>query len=259
MLGTLALAFWFFLPLEMDAAQTANNLPRPPCDGPVHPAFPLVDALPNVEFWKSQALGADWVSFTCTGWDGGGAVLLLGLAGRFTSRRDTDAMLARIGAISDLRNIRYWSVTDRSWNSLFTEATALTAVDPLAIREDFSPSEIRSRMPLYFLATENRVNDRTISRLTLKDIAPDHIVLEITNATPVRWYWFVLMPAHTMRTLYFLDRQADGSWLFYSLARADASSLLSRFVSRASYVNRAVAMYRHLAEIPTDRAPPAAP
>ena len=260
MWGRLALAFSLMVSLVgiFDAARSAINLPRPPCEGAAYPAIPATGALPNVEFCTTQALGADWMPPACTGWDRG-AALAVALAGQFASNRDTDAMLARIGAISTLRAVRYWSVTDKAWTSLFLEATALTAPDPRATRGDFSPAEIRSGAPLYFLSADNRSSDGTISRLALKDIAPDRIVLEMTNASPVRWLLFTVMPVGGMRTLYFLNRQGDGSWRFYSLTRAADSSFLSRFVSRPSYINRAVAMYRYVADIPTDREPPAAP
>lgn len=261
MLGRLALAsslVFLWLAGISDAAGPANNLPRPPCEGSAYPAFPAPGAAPNVELWTAEALGADWMPPACTGWNKG-AALVVALTGQFPSSRDTDAMLARIGAISSLRAVRYWSVTDKAWQSLFLEAAALTAPEKPATRGDFTASDIRGNAPLYFLSADNRSSDGTISRMALKNIAPGHIVLEMTNTSPVRWFWFVVMPAGAMRTLYFLDRQGDGSWRFYSLSRADNSSLLSRFVSRASYINRAVAMYRHMAEIPTDRDPPAAP
>ena len=261
MWGRLALAFSLavFLAGILDAARSSTNLPRPPCEGAAYPTIPSTGALPNVEFWTTQALGADWMPPACTGWDKGG-VLVVALAGQFASSRDTDAILARIGAISGLRTVRYWSVTDKDWTPLFVRATGLSTPDAKAARGDFSAAELRGGVPLYFLSDDNRASNETITRFVLKNIGPDRIVLDMSNVTPMRWFGLSVVPAGGVRTLYFLDRQRDGSWRFYSLSRvSEVSSLLFRFVSPASYVNRAVAMYRHLAEIPPDRDPPAAP
>jgi len=57
---------------------------------------------------------------------------------------------------------------------------------------------------------------------------------------------------------WLLDHRPDRSWDFYSLTRIlNASLILPRLVTGPSYVNRAVAMYRYIVGIPTDRDPPA--
>ena len=69
-----------------------------------------------------------------------------------------------------------------------------------------------------------------------------------------------LIPAGDLQTLYFLDRQTDGSWQFYNLTRVlNPSPLLTHLMTGPSYINRSVAMYRYIAGIQTDREPPAAP
>ncbi len=242
------------------SATTAPAGPRTPCSAAPYPAFPAPNGSPNVELWSGEELGANWTPPSCTGWESSPADLVVALAGRFASGSDADGLLDRIGRISGLSAVRYWSVTDKEWNPLFVRAIALGTPDPAAVRGDFSADEIRRGAALYFLATDNRLGNGTITRLILTANGPGHIVLETTNVSPLRWYWFVVTPAGGARTLYFLDRQSDGSWQFYSLSRiSQVSSLFSRFVARESYVNRAVAMYRYMADIPTDRDPPAAP
>lgn len=196
----------------------------------------------------------------CSGWMTGPTSLMVALAGHFTSGSDAGAMLARIGMISALRDVRYWSVTEKKWNSLFISATSVSSANPSAPRGDFATSEFHTGSDLYFLTSDNRLTKDMVMRLRTKDVGPRSIVLETTNITPVSWLAFTLVPAGDMQTLYFLERQPDGSWQFYSLTRVlNASSLLSHLVTGPSYVNRSVAMYRYIAGIPTDRDPPAAP
>lgn len=241
-------------------AWAAGSVPQLPCGMPAYPVFPATDGPPNVEVWTGGELGADWNPPACSGMDKVPTAFAVGLAGHFASELDTDGLLARVGSISNLRTVRYWSGTDRRWNPLFVEASGLAGPDPASTRGDFSADDIRSGAPLYFLSKDNRSGNAAVTRIALKDIGPGHIVLEMANVSALRWWVFELEPAGGMQTLYFLDRQSDGSWRFYSFARARASSfLLIRFIPRSSFVNRAVAMYRYIAGVPTDRDPPAAP
>ena len=169
-------------------------------------------------------------------------------------------MFAHIGTISALPAIRYWSVTDKRWNPLFTRATALSGPDAKTTRRDFVPAEFRAGSDLYFLSVDNRVGSDLVTRLHTTNADPERIVLDTTNVSPLRWIGVTIVPAGGMQTVYFLDRQMDGSWAYYSLTRIQkASVLLSGLVSGPSYLNRAVAMYRHFAGIPTDRDPPVSP
>jgi hypothetical protein len=66
----------------------------------------------------------------------------------------------------------------------------------------------------------------------------------------------VLHPGE-MQSIYFLDRESDDVWRYYSIVRTgkNANGLIAG--NEASSVNRAVAFYRYLAGIPTDQEPPA--
>jgi hypothetical protein len=67
-----------------------------------------------------------------------------------------------------------------------------------------------------------------------------------------------LFPPGEAQSVYLLERESPDIWRYYSLARTGkkASSLTEGH--DASLINRAVAYYRYLAGIPTDREPPAA-
>ena len=241
------------------AAISAAEKPRPPCGSEPYPAYPALGAPPAIMLWKEAEL-TGWtlppaprgrVAPQRLSWD---------LPAIFAIAGDADAMLARIGAISSLRDVRYWSITDKQWNTLFTRARALEGPNPKKPRGDFSASEMRADRDVYFLAADNRSGDNAVSRLHVREADSGHIVIETANVTPLRWMFISFAAPGNIQTWYFLDREAGGSWRFYSLTRVQyASTFFVRFVPAESYINRALAMYRHLAGIPTDRDPPPGP
>jgi hypothetical protein len=234
--------------------------PRLPCGIASYPAVPALDARPNIGLWTAKTLGKGWAPPACTGWLTAPTALVVAVAGHFTDGRDLDAMLARIGTISALREVRYWSVTDKRWNALFIRPTSIGSADSKTPRSDFSATEIQSGGALYFQSFDSHLSGELITRLSTKELGAERIVLEMANVSPMRWLAFTIVPPGGMQTLYILDHQSDGSWQFYSLTRiVNASSFLSQLVTGPSYVNRAVAMYRYIAGIPTDRDPPAMP
>src|ERR1700704_578137 len=251
-----SLAIVFVLGSAAVAAISASEKPRSPCGVEPYPAYPALDAPPVVVLWTEAEL-AGWSPPSCTAWPTGSATLAVGLAGHFSNTGDANAMLARIGAISALREVRYWSITDKQWNALFTRTSALAGPDPKKLRADFSASEMRTGRDAYFLTVDNRSGDDAVSRLRIREANDDHIVIETSNVTPLRWMFLSFAAPGNIQTWYFLDHEATGSWRFYSLTRVlYGSSFFARFVQGESYVNRAVSMYRHLAGIPTDRDPP---
>src|SRR5205085_11706255 len=121
-----------------------------------YPALPNLDAPPEVAVWTSDTLAEAWAPPACTGWKAGATNLVVAVAGHFSSGPNADAMLARLAKISLLADIRYWSVTDKTWDTLFLRATSLRGPDQNAPREDFTSAELRAGQPLFFLTIDNR-------------------------------------------------------------------------------------------------------
>src|SRR4051794_3832352 len=98
--------------------------PPSPCAGP-----PSLDAEPGrppvVQVWSGGTLGETWRPAACMGWTSPGFRVLVAITGTF---RDATAAgpLGRLGAISALPEMRYWSVADGVWEPLVSKATALT-------------------------------------------------------------------------------------------------------------------------------------
>jgi len=236
------------------------QFPEPPCAVKPVPDYPPVGNASNVKLWTMSDLGPNWTPPKCTSWRRGEATIVTGLARRFKYAGSADAMLARFGAISLLVEVRYWSVTDSHWNNMFARAVALDGQDPKKKRMDFSAAELRSGRTFYFDAADNRSGKDAVSRLHVTTADSEHLVVETENVTPLRWAFLTYAAPGNFQTWYFLDRDSDGTWRFYSLTRVlYASSLFSSVIPDKSYINRAEAMSRHFLDLPTDRDPPAAP
>ncbi len=240
-------------------AVTLSGTVLPPCEGEPNPRYPALGAPPAITL-STATDPANWVIPSCTAWHGNSATLVVGLAARFHSPPDAGVLLTRIGAISSLRSVRYWSVTDRQWNAMFTHATALEGSGPEKARGNFSAAELRSGHEFYFLAADNRSRYETVSRLRLSEEDNGRIIVEIENVTPLRWLLLSFAAPGDVQAWYFLDHENADSWRFYSLTRVQyASRWFAEVIPDASYINRALAMYRYIAGIPTDRDPPAVP
>lgn len=61
-----------------------------------------------------------------------------------------------------------------------------------------------------------------------------------------------------MQSIYFLDRESENVWRYYSIVRIgkNANQILTR--NESSAINRAVAFYRYMVGIPAEQEPPAA-
>lgn len=74
----------------------------------------------------------------------------------------------------------------------------------------------------------------------------------------MRYLFVTLFHPGEMQSIYFLDRESDYVWRYYSIARTGRKASRLAAGHEASSINRAVAFYRSLAGIPTDLEPPAA-
>lgn len=227
----------------------------PPCRGVSHPASPGPGAPPQVQVWNSGELPAAWRPPACTGWTTRSFKMLIALAGSFRHDGDAEALLGRFGAVSILTEIRYWSVSDSAWRPLVTEATALSAPDPDRRRADFTAAEMAAGDDLFFAQSDNRSSNEVVYRLRVLEMRPGRLVIQAENVSAVRLLLLSLFEPGDIQIVYFLERRSPGVWDYYSLTRTNP-----RFGGHvASYINRAVAAYRHIAGIPTDRDPPLAP
>ena len=153
--------------------------------------------------------------------------------------------------------MRYWSTTHNGWRTLIVKANALSGSEPGRRRQDFTPDEMREGKVLYLEQVDN-LSGRATYRMHIAEVSADRLVFDVENVSVMRYYFVTLFRPGEMQSVYFLDRESDNVWRYYSIARTgrNASRLATGHAS--SSINRAVAFYRSLVGIPTDREPPAA-
>jgi hypothetical protein len=167
-----------------------------------------------------------------------------------------EGLLRHIGAISELTGMRYWSTTRKRWQTLIVDAYALSAETGNRRRKDFSMDEMAEGRSLYFQQADN-VSGRAVYRMRVLTASPDRLVVETENVTTMKYLLLPVFPPREMQSIYFLEREPDDVWRYYSISRTGRNASWLTAGHQASSINRAVAFYRYLAGIPTDQEPPA--
>ena len=211
---------------------------------------------PAVQIWTETKIDRGWVPPACSGWMMIGARSLVEISGRLEIKGGSAGILERFGAISASIGVRYWSATTKRWKTLITGAYALDGTDHA--RGDFAPTEMLPGNTLHYFQSDNGAGASRY-RLRVIAISSDRIVLTVENATTIRFLLLPLFGPGELQTLYVLERVSEAEWQYTSLTRTavSASALTDAYTDSA--INRSIAMFRHIAGIPTDQEPPAAP
>lgn len=227
----------------------ATDPPQPPCGAAPFPNYPLLGSPPQTAVWTPRELDA-WDP-GCAGLSRGAFTVIVALAGRFREDAGADGILARIGAISTLTDTRYWSITDQRWQPLIVKAFALGEPTGVHPRPDFTAGELRATGDHYFMQSDNRIGTDVVYRLRIEEASSGRIRFSTENVGPVKWLGIPLLAGGAIQSTYFLDREPEGVWKFYSLTRIGPTlPLLGFLVRRESYLNRAAALFSHLAGLP---------
>jgi hypothetical protein len=219
--------------------------PQPPC-GAESVAYPAPDSPPIVKYWSDSSFSRNWKPPACTGWTTTGFRSLTVVAARFRYAGDAADLLRKIGTISNLAGIRYWSTTLKQWLTLIVNAHALS-----------NTSELKQGQTILFEQTDN-LSGKGLYRMHLAEATEDRIVYDVENVSTMRYYFVTTFHPGDLQTVYFLDREPEGVWRYYSIVRTGLNANRLTAGHEASSINRSVAFYRYLAGIPTDREPPAA-
>ena len=236
---------------------SAQSGPQPPCGMEPVPPYPGLDNPPTVTFWSEAAFGHDWKPPACTGWADVGFSTLTTTVARFRYTSGAGGLLSHVGAISELAGMRYWSTTHKQWQTLIVNAHAVAASQPTQRREDFTPDEMKEGKVLYLEQADN-LSGAAIYRMHIAEVSADRLVFDVENVSVMRYLFLTLFHPGEMQSIYFLDRESDNVWRYYSIARTGRNASRLATGHEASSINRAVAFYRSLAGIPTDQEPPAA-
>jgi hypothetical protein len=232
--------------------------PQPPCGRAPIPSYPALGEPAVVTSWSKADFGNDWIPPACTGWTDVGFTTLVTTVARFRQTARAEEVLRRVGAISELTGMRYWSIGHKKWQTLVVDAYALTGAESAQRRADFTSGEVKQGEVLYFEQVDN-LSGKAVYRLHIAEASADRIVFSVENVTTMRYLFLAIFHPGEIQSTYFLDRESDGVWRYYSIMRTgrNANQLIAG--KPASSVNRTVAFYRHFVGIPTDQEPPAAP
>jgi hypothetical protein len=231
--------------------------PMPPCGMEPIPAYPDVNEEAVVKSWSKSDLGHDWKPPVCTDWAEVGFTTLVTIAARFPHTSKAEGLLRHIGSISELAGMRYWSTTHKQWRTLIVDAYALTDSKHGQRRKDFTPAEMKEGSVLYFEQVDN-LSGKSIYRMHIIEASASRLVFDVENVSTMRYYFVPIFHAGELQSVYFLDRESDKVWRYYSIVRtgSKANGLIAG--NESSSVNRAVAFYRSLVGIPVTQEPPAA-
>jgi len=141
---------------------------------------------------------------------------------------------------------------------LVSSAAAIAGLKSPRPRADYSAGELATGDDRYYLIADTRSRRATTYRLRLREVRPGRVVVETSNVDAIKQWGITLYAANGLDTWYFLDERSPGVWAYYSITRVLPANLLVEGHEK-SYINRAVALYRHYMHLPTDAEPPAAP
>ena len=224
-----------------------------PCGGQPIPDYPSLEQAPVVRVWDR----VDWTPPSCTGWKPAEASTLVVTTARFRNPAGVDGLRRRVGAVSTLKGLPYWSTSNGRWQPLIVDAYALSGPAAEQRRKDFAVDEIAAGRTVYLLQEDNLAG-KAVYRMEIVSASPERLVFRTENHAVIRYLGLPILAAGEIQSLTFLDRDADGVWRYYSIARTGKGASLLTGGHEASIINRAVASFRYLAGIPADQEPPAA-
>ncbi len=204
-----------------------QNAPQPPCGHQPTPPYPDVVEIAVVKSWSESDLGSDWKPAVCTGWSQIGFKRLVSISSRFLSTSTTSQLLRRVGAVSTLKNLRYWSTTHKQWRTLIIDVHALVG-NTGGYRGDFVAAELKRGSMLYFEEVDN-LSGAANYQMQILEVSPTRLAFNIENVSTVRYHYLRVFHPGDLQSAYFMDRESDTTWRCYALVRMgrNANGLLA--------------------------------
>lgn len=231
--------------------------------GSVQPQFAALDSPPIVQATRVKGDVGAPVGAVCFEKADSAAATWITVASVIRSGDTPSAFVGRFGAISQLLTAQYWSTTEQKWRPLVSSAYAATtaaaaaAASPTRRRADYSAAELVPGQDRYYVVADSRSGQDVTYRMRLWLSQPGRVILETANMDAVKKWGITIYPPGGLHTLYFLDERSPGVWAYYSITRALPKTFLAEGHEK-SYINRAVALYRHYVRLPTNAEPPVA-
>ncbi len=251
----------FVAALAEAGAQDAEGGPTPPCDGArAVPFFSAAGAVPATRLWRLA--GADalaWRPPSCTGWSVSLSPQgLAALAGTFAFDGELETLIARIGSVSTLHALLYWSPADQGWHPMALDAAALAYADPRSRRGDFSASEFIPGRTLYYWL-DDPLAGPAVYRMRILERSKERIVVASENVSPLQVLFFSAFKPGAIQAVEFIEQSGPSRWHVYLLTRIESPSDFLVSNQGPSLIHRLVAIFRRLGDIRTELEPLALP
>jgi hypothetical protein len=230
----------------------ATGLPRAALAGPElcgqgpPPPYPPHDRPPLVHSWLAGGR-QDGPPPDCTGLGRRDPELLIRLVGSYVAPGDMTAQLLRLGAVSTLKGMSYWSFTDRKRLTLIQEAYAVDSLATQRPRADFTLDELRRGDELYFLQRDNRSSALVPYGLRVLPTGPESLLLRIENLGDIKMMGLTLVAAREVQWAVTIERLGGTRYGYRSLLAVQRLRLGPADKHRLSNLARAVAMFDLLA------------
>jgi hypothetical protein len=98
---------------------------------------------------------------------------------------------------------------------------------------------------LYFEQVDN-LSSKAIYRMQIAEASVDRLVVIVENVSTIRYHFITLFHPDELQSAYFLDRESQDVWRYYSIVRTGTNANRLLVGNESSAVNRAVAFYRYL-------------
>ncbi len=226
------------------------------CLDPIHGEPGEVSSLPEIAVWYGDTVRLGGAVPDCLDWPVEELNAAIETNGRFVEPGGWDAVLARIGAVSAQKEIRYWSWSRSRWRELLADSAALSAPDPAAMRADFLPAELEPGRTLYLRQRPNGAEHDAVLRMEVVERSSDRLVIDVENANGVPVNFLLrVQPAQT-RLAIIIEAEPDNHFRYRSLMGLDLElGPFLRGLAGDSLRHRSVAIFRYIAGIPTDQEP----
>lgn len=216
--------------------------PVPQCGKAPPPAFPPAERPPLIQCWV-DGLRQDGPLPDCSPLRLQDAVLLIRLTASYGAAGTLDDQLARVGAVSMLKGMPYWSFTDRQRQPLIREAYAIDSAESMKPRADFSVTELRRGQDVFFAHSDNRSSALVpfVMRLTQQDA--QGFSLRVESLGDVKFMGLTVLAAHEIQWGVRIEHLGGNRFGYRSLLGVRKLRMGPADKHRLSNLARAAAMF----------------
>ena len=227
----------------------------PPCNSAAsktEPEYGALNATPSIGVLKNTNLE---LGRACPKALSGPAELVVAISSRFVHAGNVEDLASRIGAVSSLKGLKYWSVTDRGWRVLVSQSNALDDLNTLRERPDFTAGEVLSGKTLFMVQRDTRSTGRNFYAIQATTAKGQQLAVLIVNLTDIRFLLGTLFERQALVSAHFFTQLHGSEWGYYGLTVVKKGAVEGK---TASFINRAAAFERFITGEKPDLEPPLA-